>query len=120
MSAIHLRRPGWAFVFIAIMMCSLVVAVAIRRMHDMNYAASVSAMSYRVCQDLKSIETPVCQTDARRTYDLMDPGTTLAPTILAAALFGIISGLLASAIVVVIRLFRKVSRALNVGPQSHQ
>ena len=53
MPALQLSRPGWAIVLVTTMMCSLGAAGAFLRFQDIKYAAAVSDMSYRLCQDSK-------------------------------------------------------------------
>ena len=116
MPALQLSRPGWAIVLITTMMCSLGAVGAFLRFQDMKYATAVSDMSYRLCQDSKAVDNGrSCRAEASQTYDVLDPGarTVLAPATLGVALLWTIFGLLAAALVFVIRFFHVAARALE-------
>src|SRR5262249_45375418 len=116
MPALQLSRPGWAIVLVTTMMCSLGAVGAFLRFHDVNYATAVSDMSYRLCQDSKAVDkNRSCRAEASQTYDVLDPGarTVLAPAILGVALLWTIFGLLAAALVSVIRFFHVAARAIE-------
>ena len=113
--ALQLSRPGWAIVLVTTMMCSLAAAGAFLRFQDVNYAAAVSDMSY-LCQDPKAVDKGrSCRAEASHTYNVMDPGvrTVLAPATLGVALLWAIFGVLAAALVFVIRFFHVAACALE-------
>ena len=89
----------------------------------MNYATAVSDMSYRLCQDSKSVDNGrSCRAEASQTYDILDPGarTVLAPATLGVTLLWTIFGLLAAALVFVIRFFHVAARALEGIASDHR
>ena len=115
MPALQLSRPGWAIVLVTTMMCSLAAAGAFLRFQDMKYAAAVSDMSY-LCQDSKAVDKGrSCRAEASHTYNVIDPGarTVLAPATLGVALLWTIFGLLAAALVFVIRFFHVAAHAIE-------
>ena len=123
MPALQLSRSGWAIVLVTTMVCSLGALGAFLRFHDMNYATAVSDMSYRLCQDSKSVDNGrSCRAEASHTYGVMDPGagTVLAPATLGAALLWTIFGLLAAILVFVIRFFHVAVAGLEQIASDHR
>ena len=97
-------------------MRSLATVGAFLRFQDMKYAAAVTDMSYRLCQDAKAVDKGrSCRAEASQTYKFMDPGTgtVLAPATLGVALLWTIFGLLAAALVFVVRFVHVVAGALE-------
>ena len=122
MPALQLSRPGWA-ILVTTMMCSLGAVGAFLRFQDMNYATAVSDMSDRLCQDSNAVDSGrSCRAKASRTYNVMDPGarTVLVPATLGFALLWAIFGLLAGALVFVIRFFHVAARALEGIAPTHR
>src|SRR5262249_32626027 len=110
-------------VLVTTMICSLGAGGAFLRFQDVKYPAAVTDMSYRLCQDSKAVANGrSCPAEASRIYNVMDPGarTVLAPATPGVAMLWTFFGLLAGALVFVIRFFHVAACALEGIARDHR